>query len=164
MEKTVQSALSLTLGKGGENEDEAILLSQIQEIREQFDKQFTRWPPHINLLYPFIGEDEFETEVSRLGEVLKEVSPFSISFPSLSSFDHSRSSTAWADPTCENNQIHTLQSLCESVFPHCSDLSRFQGGYSPHLTLGQFKKKSKLRSFLSNVFILFNNYGYLSLF
>jgi hypothetical protein len=32
---------------------------QCQAIRSQHDKSFRRWPPHINLLYPFINAKHF---------------------------------------------------------------------------------------------------------
>jgi hypothetical protein len=52
----------------------------VQSIRCFKDKSFVRWPPHINLLYPFI-EDQgpaFENAATAAVGALADVQPFEV--------------------------------------------------------------------------------------
>ena len=44
----------------------------IQAIREKHDRQFRRWMPHLNLLYPFRPQEEFPALTSALVPRLQE--------------------------------------------------------------------------------------------
>ena len=46
--------------------------------------------------------------------------------------------TIWLDPT-PNDMIINLQSEFLKITPECNDVNKFKGGYSPHLSIGQFK-------------------------
>ncbi len=54
-EKAVTSALALL--------PPTELCEQIENVRKAHDKAFERWPPHINLLFPFIPEMYMEQAV-----------------------------------------------------------------------------------------------------
>lgn len=73
----------------------------IQAIREKHDKAFQRWPPHINLLYPFIPEEYFADAKRRLN--LGSIDPFEITFRELSCFTHGRNSTLILKPKTVKN-------------------------------------------------------------
>jgi len=66
------------------------LCTQIEAVRSKHDKAFERWPPHINLLFPFIPEASMEAAVSLAEKALAAVGPFSITFNELSHFDHGK--------------------------------------------------------------------------
>lgn len=53
------------------------LWPRIQSIRYQWDRSFERWPPHVNLMYPFLlpGDQDL---VSRLEAVFAEWEPFQV--------------------------------------------------------------------------------------
>jgi 2'-5' RNA ligase superfamily len=55
-------------------------VEQIQRIRCFRDKSFVRWPPHINLLYPFWqdAEGSFEQAAQRATQALAGMSPFKV--------------------------------------------------------------------------------------
>ncbi|KAF2194555.1 hypothetical protein K469DRAFT_706023 [Zopfia rhizophila CBS 207.26] len=101
----------------------------IEAVRQTHDKQFARWPPHINLIYPFlaspseVAENEKTAEqqgdgvqassdpspphlkheiYSRIHKVTKGIQPFHISLLAdpPGAFSHSkRSKTVWLDPS-----------------------------------------------------------------
>lgn len=35
-------------------------IEQIQPIREKYDTAYERWPPHINICFPFVDADQFD--------------------------------------------------------------------------------------------------------
>ena len=52
----------------------------VQEVRCFKDKSFVRWPPHINLLYPFLEDKEaaFEDAASTAADALAHLPPFTV--------------------------------------------------------------------------------------
>ena len=54
--------------------------AQLQETRCFNDKAFVRWPPHINLLYPFFQDSgaTFEEAARRARDSLAAVQPFEV--------------------------------------------------------------------------------------
>ncbi len=117
----------------------------IQSIRHGLDRQYLRWPPHINLLYGFVGEDEFKKAAPKLSSVLKDFPPFTITLKEFSRFDHRHSSTVWLRPeSSPHDKIRQLQSLLEETFPQCDEQSsRGPNGFTPHLSVGQMNKGEK---------------------
>eukprot|EP01124_Arcella_intermedia_P022490 TRINITY_DN3354_c0_g1_i1.p1 TRINITY_DN3354_c0_g1~~TRINITY_DN3354_c0_g1_i1.p1 ORF type:complete len:391 (-),score=86.71 TRINITY_DN3354_c0_g1_i1:161-1333(-) len=119
---------------------------QIQQIRAIHDKAYERWMPHINLLYPFVPEDQFDSNFERTVEKLKDLKPFQLNFNHFENFSHARSFTVFLKPTTDPpNALIELQSNLFSLFPSCDDLStRSENGFAPHLTVGQFIGKVQL--------------------
>jgi 2'-5' RNA ligase len=51
----------------------------------------------------------------------------------------------WLDPEAEDNALKRLQAELEKEFPFCCEQSgKDYGGYSPHLTVGQFVTKKEV--------------------
>ena len=111
---------------------------EIQRLRSQYDRQINRWPPHVNLCYPFVPLHEFEAGASRLAAALHGMAPFEINFRRLRHFAHSKTSfTAWLEPEVGASEWQALITLCTQAFPHCTDQTA-RGAFVPHLTVGQF--------------------------
>jgi len=121
------------------------LWPQIQAIRKVHDKAFVRWPPHINLIYPFVNVSEFGGAASALSDHLsKTIAPFSVTFSNFKFFQHGKSScTVWCNPQVEKgDELKTLQKNLQEVFPFCDDQStKSHDGFQPHLSVGQFSGK-----------------------
>jgi len=96
-----------------------VIQEPIQSIRSKHDKQFHGWPPHINLVYPFLAtasgdaseaHDETALEtvnppqspvISRIRKVTRDIPPFTLllSANSPGIFLHNkRSATVWLRP------------------------------------------------------------------
>mmetsp|Transcript_8496 Transcript_8496/g.18322 ORF Transcript_8496/g.18322 Transcript_8496/m.18322 type:complete len:1492 (-) Transcript_8496:1169-5644(-) len=130
-EKTVTTALAWIPPPDSQTYD------KIQTIRRAFDKQIHRWPPHINLLYPFVPEQDFQAAAHLLARALSSQTEFQVTLDEIGHFQHGKSCTAWLHPK-ETQAFAQLQSLCETAFPHCNDVSS-KGPFVPHLTVGQCK-------------------------
>lgn len=100
----------------------------IQAIRREHDRQIGRWMPHINLLYPF--RDSVQS-------VRLTGGAFELTLTRFRFFLHGpRRFTIWLEPEPREPLIR-LQRELEAQFPDCDDLSKFENGYTPHLSVGQ---------------------------
>ncbi len=109
----------------------------IQELRRVWDRQLRRWMPHITLLYPFRPARELGSATLQVQEVCASFSPFMIRLERFRSFKHATGShTIWLDPEPAGSLV-ALQDALWRAFPDCDDVRRFEGGYTPHLSVGQ---------------------------
>jgi RNA 2',3'-cyclic 3'-phosphodiesterase len=116
----------------------------IQALRRAHDRQFHRWMPHINLLYPFVPPADFTTALPLLIDVCRQVQPFAVHLRTLRYFVHaSRHATIWLDPEPRAPLI-TLQQRLQAVFPAYTDQGRFAAGFTPHLSIGQTDSSAML--------------------
>ena len=120
--------------------------------------QFFRWPPHINVLYPFVPASEFEAAAEALHAALAGFEPAVIDdcvFARVGHFEHGkRSCTAWLAPQQQQDAAEAeadgakplaeataalarppphpallrLQAACQAAVPHCNDLTANFGG------------------------------------
>ena len=68
----------------------------IQEIRSVNDKSYVRWMPHVNLLYPFLLDDDdgdeaprrnFDAAAAVAREALAGIEPFTVTLRTFSRFE-----------------------------------------------------------------------------
>jgi 2'-5' RNA ligase len=118
----------------------------LEAVRRTHDRHFARWPPHINLLYPFLeapsapGEGldlpELKKHIrSRTKKVTRHVEPFHVSLLTggPKTFVHSKTSrTVWLQPSSE--LVGSLQAALQTEFAECDHDTR---PFKPHLSLGQ---------------------------
>lgn len=112
-----------------------------QAAREALrDKGLYRWPPHINLLYPFLPPADFTDAVALLAPAAASVQPFSITCDSLGVFGGKRNGVLYAHPssTEEVGRLCQLQAALQSALPFCDEQQRQGQGSTPHLTLSPF--------------------------
>jgi 2'-5' RNA ligase len=109
----------------------------IQAIRAKHDRQFRRWMPHVNLLYPFCPPEEFDQALPALLDACAKIASFSVTLAEFRLFQHSsRKATLWLAPEPKEELVR-LQATLETACPECNDLSRFAAGFTPHLSVGQ---------------------------
>lgn len=138
-DKTVYSALVILLPP--------CLAPAVQKFRSQHDRSYASWPPHINLLYPFLPATDFGHAVTILYEALVGIEPFLLKLDTVSHFQHRHSATIFLKAS-DASLVKRVQAAAERLFPHCNDLSQ-RGeadgeGFNPHLTLGQTKEVIEL--------------------
>ncbi|MFC4068928.1 poly(A) polymerase [Actinoplanes subglobosus] len=107
----------------------------VQEVRRALDPQVDRWPPHVNVLFGFLPEADFEDAASHLAAAAAEVSPFEATLDGVRTFAHRDDATLWLDPAAAGPAPWaTLHSALQRRFPQCRGRA---DGYTPHLTLGR---------------------------
>jgi poly(A) polymerase len=107
----------------------------VQEVRRVLDPQFDRWPPHVNVLFGFLPEADFEEAAPHLAAAAAEVSPFEVTLDGVRTFAHRDDATVWLDPAARNPAPWAgLHRALQRRFPQCRARAE---GYTPHLTLGR---------------------------
>ncbi|KAF2864987.1 2'-5' RNA ligase superfamily-domain-containing protein [Massariosphaeria phaeospora] len=112
----------------------AAITPPLEAVRRERDNYFAHWPPHINLLYPFLKSPSNWEPSEPQGDV-RATPPFHVSLicdqPSVVSHHASRK-TVWLEPT--SRSIHQLQAALQAEFSECNaDNWR----YRPHLSVGE---------------------------
>ena len=136
----------------------ASITAPIEAVRRVHDKHFARWPPHINLIYPFLASpsetmEQAETSSSeelslshlketirtRIAKVTQKLEPFRVSLITdpPGTFSHTqRSKTVWLGPSTDH--VQQLQSALQAEFSECDSDQR---PFTPHLSVGQARSE-----------------------
>ncbi|KAG8468160.1 hypothetical protein KFE25_007212 [Diacronema lutheri] len=110
----------------------------IQAARERLrDGGLTRWPPHVNLIYPFVEPPYFERFAERFAPAVAQCAPFRVRLERLGVFGSSRRGVVWLDPVVvgaadgERPWARLHERLC-AVAPELQSPGR---PFVPHMTI-----------------------------
>ncbi|CAF1381264.1 unnamed protein product [Rotaria sordida] len=109
---------------------------QIQSIRSIHDKAYPRWMPHINLIYPFTLERNFDNIKAQLEPILNRIKPFQIQFDqsSFHYFKQREDECTYHIRPKISTDIVELQKLIQNQLLNFIKNKRI---FEAHLTLGQ---------------------------
>ncbi|MCS6965174.1 MAG: 2'-5' RNA ligase family protein [Candidatus Kapabacteria bacterium] len=111
----------------------------IQTLRQRYDRKVRRWMPHITLLYPFYPVGSLPPQYPKLQQLCARWRPFLICLRRFQTFYHGQSRyTLWLAPE-PDTPLRTLQQDLQELFPECTEQSRYSTGFTPHLSIGQYR-------------------------
>jgi poly(A) polymerase len=120
----------------------------IQAIRAQHDPSFVRWPPHINLIYPFVPVEDFDAAHALITAALADQAPFSITLAGLDQFEHRASRSIWIKPASAGH-LEALRAALIALFPQCDEReARGDAPFSPHLTIAKLSAEQPWRNLI----------------
>lgn len=112
------------------------LWGPVNTLRSLNDEKFTKWPPHVTLVYPFVKPEALPDAVEALSQLdlMQDGDDISINLDEVGVFSQRRHSTVFIrpKPTQEQNRLSELRDR----------IYRFLGWpkgrrYQPHLTVAQ---------------------------
>eukprot|EP00039_Didymoeca_costata_P018783 m.334948 g.334948 ORF g.334948 m.334948 type:complete len:215 (+) comp17480_c0_seq1:143-787(+) len=112
--------------------EDTVCFADIQDIRSKHDKAFVRWPPHVNLIFPYLHDVE---PTSELLQVLQDFDPFEIEVSNEPShFKQRNGNTVHLKPDSGGVLEKIQGDVCKAL--NVTNKRDFH----PHLTLAQFAK------------------------
>lgn len=116
---------------------------QIQRARmEAQDAGMFRWPPHMNILYPFFEVDKFKYAAPLLAEATAKFEPFTVTLQNFRKFERKRQTTLWLEPTVIIDDRHDNENIFQSLHTALRDSlplkQQRRGPFTAHLTVSQF--------------------------
>ncbi|WP_405676123.1 RNA repair domain-containing protein [Streptomyces sp. NBC_01511] len=119
------------------------LWAPLQAVRQEHDPQVDRWPPHVNLLFGFVPESDFERAAPLVAAAAAETVPFAARLAGVHTFGHREDATLWLDPAADGEGPWAeLREALERRFPRCG--GRRAEGFTPHLTLGRSRDPQRV--------------------
>ena len=116
------------------------LWPSIERLRCQYDAAYDKWPPHVNLIYPFVSTHDLSEAIgriiARLGDETLSRNPktLDIRLNSVSFFNHGHSNTLYLHPGDTERAsapAHFRSSILQSLGVHDRD------SYVMHMSIGQ---------------------------
>lgn len=107
--------------------------SKVDQLRSHYDRAYGKWPPHINLVYPFVQVDALPRAVEAVQSAAahQEQKPFDVCLDSASVFQHRHDNTIYVHDE-DDGQLKDLRAAVLGAVGQHDD-----GEYRNHMTIGQ---------------------------
>lgn len=113
------------------------LWGPVNTLRSLNDEKFTKWPPHVTLVYPFVKPEALPDAAEALSglDLMPDGDDISMNLEEAGVFSHRRRSTVFIHPKSAGQEQRRLSELRNQIY-------RFLGWpkgreYQPHLTVAQ---------------------------
>ena len=105
---------------------------KIQPIRERHDRNHKRWPPHINICFPFVAEAHIPDAIRELTRVVSTIAPFELTLEEAVVWNNASKGLT---VLLASKPDDTWPKIIESQVIHL--FRTLSAPYAPHLTLGK---------------------------
>lgn len=113
------------------------LWGPLQRLRATHDSRFSRWPPHVTLLYGFVEPAALDASLATLAGAARGASAFEVHFDRLVTFEHHATTTLALTPS-NPSEVNALQRRLVDAFPWCVEQNRGEGStFTPHVTIAR---------------------------
>mmetsp|Transcript_24883 Transcript_24883/g.36701 ORF Transcript_24883/g.36701 Transcript_24883/m.36701 type:complete len:268 (+) Transcript_24883:2-805(+) len=123
---------------------------QLNGLRHKLkDKGYYRWPPHINLLYPFIDFSTIDAleSVTALAQSLESIQPFEIELSEFDCFGGKDRGVLWLKPSVigasEESPLQQIYNTCINTIPEYTEIARPARPFAPHMTVTHTTSKNE---------------------
>lgn len=110
--------------------------NRINAIRSRKDKAFPRWMPHMNLIFPFVPEHQFESVAARLQPALQDFGEIRLELNKVSFFRHGKSNITVHLAPVDDSRLQLLFQIIRATLP---EIPVKHSQFHPHLTVAQDK-------------------------
>jgi 2'-5' RNA ligase/endonuclease/exonuclease/phosphatase family metal-dependent hydrolase len=112
------------------------LWSSVDRLRCLYDKAYTAWPPHINIIYPFVRPELLENAAQVLRGNAIEHQP-QVALDVADFFKHKHHNTIYLGQSSKDNvnQLAKLKSYISKALSQPQDST--DENFTPHMTIGQ---------------------------
>lgn len=106
----------------------------INRLRSLNDKAYAKWPPHINLVYPFVRPEVLEEAANVLSQIdISDLLPLHICIADADAFVHDKHNTLFLKPDPKSGgDLHALVNKVHSTLGW-----QPRSGFQAHMTVGQ---------------------------
>lgn len=107
--------------------------SKVDQLRSYYDRAYGKWPPHVNVVYPFVQVDALPRAVEAVQSAAAQQGqkPFDVCLDSADVFQHKQDNTIYI----HDNDYSQLKDLRAAVLLALGQQDA--GEYHMHMTIGQ---------------------------
>lgn len=134
--KCALAIVPLCFVKNSNFETDKLTVEEIEDIRKKYDTAYNRWPPHVNLLFPYFPVEKFESNQTLLSEELNQT--FILTFDSIDFFTNKNLSTFYLKLSKESENF--VNNLHNSIIKKISIIPEHEK-FVPHLTIARCEKQ-----------------------
>lgn len=110
------------------------LWSSVDRLRSLYDKAFNAWPPHVNLIYPFVKPEALLEVTTILQDLTIDYQP-RITLEGADAFNHKHHNTIFFCPS--KNSTADITQLRDRICDALGQPRSNHGSFKPHMTIGQ---------------------------
>ena len=111
------------------------LWPQIDLVRASHDKGYDKWPPHINLIYPFVQPAQLRKAAEAIGQldITQKSEGIQVGLERAGAFVHKRYNTVYLQ--ADGDSMSSISHLRSSISQLLG--KSFESSHHPHLTVAQ---------------------------
>ena len=114
--------------------------TKVDHLRSLYDRAYGKWPPHVNLIFPFVQVDALPRAAAAVQSAVAQrgPKPFDVRLDSAGVFQHRNDNTIYL----HDDNDSEIKDLRAAVMLALGQLN--EGEYRMHMTIGQSEDSKSL--------------------